>query len=679
MINYVYRGLKVFLFYLSVLSLCRLVFCLWLQEYWAAGSGWGELQTALWLGTRLSIQTAGVLTLAVVVPAGICTAVSKVWGQRLERAINGFLLTATSVLFVASFPYYRQFHSRFHQLLFNAGNDDMYALLVSLVQEFNLPVRLAGALLLGGALWWLLYRLIGSFGGGSGRGADRVTGLQYEGRLGSRSASGFGVGAGRKCRLALLAVGLYVLGRLVVFGGSWGWETALEWENVGVTNDAFMNEAILDDYQAIYRGYRMNNRLLACNGLNFTAEQIKLLAAARAGLPPDSDNLDSYLRRSAGGAVIEKPQQIFLIVSESYANWPLLDKYADLHIADGMRGLIAEEDSDYCPAMLPNGASTISALTGVVTGLADANLYLTTMPESFAAPYVTALAPQMERLGYETAFWYAGPASWERIGAFTRAQGFGHFYGRGDMPEEAEGSVWGCDDEYLYDEVLKRVRTDTASFNVIMNASNHSPYSVDVAGKGFDAEAVRRRLPEAVQGDDWLLRELGHYWYADREMARFVAELKKRYPDCLIMLVGDHADRYNIDKTPSMYERYVIPFIVTGRGVHKGTLLPDSAGSQIDIGPTLIELIAPKGFEYYAVGGSLSRDNRQGVNYGFWITRDFIGEADRAPLEPVRIEGSQGRHFDEALLQQYIDTVRSVSWWRPKYGPVLDERLLEGW
>ena len=677
MINYVYRGLKVFLFYLSVLSLCRLIFCLWLQEYWAPGTGWGELQTTLWLGTRLSIQTAGVLTLAAMVPAGLCTAVSVAWGQRLERALNGFLLAVTSVMFVASFPYYRQFHSRFHQLLFNAGNDDMYALLVSLVQEFNLPVRLAGALLLGGALWWLLYRLIGSFGSGSDGRADRVTGLQYRsgGFAGGRHLK---AGSAVWCRRLALAAGLYVLGRLVVFGGSWGWETALEWENVGVTNDAFMNEAVLDDYQAVYRGYRMNNRLLACNGLNFTAEQIRLLAAARAGMPADSDNLDTYLRRSAGGAVIERPRQVFLIVSESYANWPLLDKYARLHIADGMRELITGEDSDYCPTMLPNGASTISALTGVVTGLADANLYLTTMPESFAGPYITALAPQMERLGYDTAFWYAGPASWERIGAFTGAQGFRHFYGRGDMPEEAEGSVWGCDDEYLYAEVLKGVRPDTDSFNVIMNASNHSPYSVDVAGKGFAAEAVRQALPEAVRGDEWLLRELGHYWYADRELARFVAALKERYPDCLIAIVGDHADRYNIDKLPSMYERYGVPFIITGRGVHKGTLLPDSAGSQIDIGPTLIELIAPKGFEYYAVGGSLSRDNRQGVNYGFWITRDFIGEADRAPLEPVQIEGSQGRSINEAALQQYIDTVRSVSWWRPKYGPVLDERLLEG-
>lgn len=88
-------------------------------------------------------------------------------------------------------------------------------------------------------------------------------------------------------------------------------------------------------------------------------------------------------------------------------------------------------------------------------------------------------------------------------------------------------------------------------------------------------------------------------------------------------------------------------------------------------------MVAPKGFAYYAIGSSLTRSNRQGVNYGFWITRDFIGEADKIPLEPVQIEGSQGRPINEPALQHYIDAVRSISWWRPKYGPVLDEALLK--
>lgn len=662
MMNCIYRGLKVFLYYLSVLSLCRLIFCLILHEYWGPNTGWEDLLQTLWLGSRLSIQTAGILALFTAVPAGLINILSHLWSRRVESFLSGIVLTITSILFVASFPYYGQFHSRFHQLLFNAGNDDMYALFISLVQEFNLPLRLTGALLLAFCLWRGLKYLL-AWGEAKPRTAYS---LYIKSSLGKSIAKG-----------TAMALVLYVLGRLVVFGGSWGWETALEWENVGVTKDSFMNEAILDDYQAIYRGYRMNNRMLACNGLNFTAEQIQQLAGELAGRSADSNNLDDYLRREAQGAQVAKPKQIFLIVSESYANWPLLDKYSKLHIADGMKGIIAGEDADYCNAMLPNGASTISAMTGVTTGLADANLYLTTMPESFKQPYITAIAPQMEKLGYTTNFWYAGPATWERIGAFTEAQGFQHFYGRGDMPEEAEGSVWGCDDEYLYAQVLQKVSPDTSSFNVILNVSNHSPYTVDVAAKGFDADKLRQALPPEAAKDDWLVNELGHYWYADRELAGFVKNLKERYPDCLVMIVGDHADRYNIDKQPSMYERYVVPFVVTGAGVHKGTLLPDSAGSQIDIGPTIIEMVAPQGFAYYAIGSSLTRSNRQGVNYGFWITRDFMGEADRIPLEPVQIEGSQGRPINEPALQHYIDAVRSISWWRPKYGPVLDEALLK--
>lgn len=662
MMNCIYRGLKVFLYYLSVLSLCRLIFCLVLHEYWGPNTGWEDLLQTLWLGSRLSIQTAGILALFTAVPAGLINILSHLWSRRVESFLSGIVLTITSILFVASFPYYGQFHSRFHQLLFNAGNDDMYALFISLVQEFNLPLRLAGALLLAFCLLRGLKYFL-AWGEVKPRSAYS---LYTKSSLGKSIAKG-----------AVMALVLYVLGRLIVFGGSWGWETALEWENVGVTKDSFMNEAILDDYQAIYRGYRMNNRMLACNGLNFTAEQIQQLAGELAGRSADSNNLDDYLRREAQGAQVAKPKQIFLIVSESYANWPLLDKYSKLHIADGMKGIIAGEDADYCNAMLPNGASTISAMTGVTTGLADANLYLTTMPESFKQPYITAIAPQMEKLGYTTNFWYAGPATWERIGAFTEAQGFQHFYGRGDMPEEAEGSVWGCDDEYLYAQVLQRVSPDTPSFNVILNVSNHSPYTVDVAAKGFDADKLRQALPPEAAKDDWLVNELGHYWYADRELAGFVKNLKAKYPDCLVLIVGDHADRYNIDKQPSMYERYVVPFVVTGAGVHNGTLLPDSAGSQIDIGPTLIEMVAPKGFTYYAIGSSLTRSNRQGVNYGFWITRDFMGEADRIPLEPVQIEGSQGRPINEPALQHYIDAVRSISWWRPKYGPVLDEALLK--
>jgi hypothetical protein len=545
----------------------------------------------------------------------------------------------------------------FNQMLFTGANDDIYALFITMIQQYWLPVRLAGALLLACALWrllicWLRWTPVERWL----RGVSLAAPLRWLGRL-------------------VFLGGIYLAVLLGIFGGSLGWQTAVDWENAGVTKDEFLNEAILDNPQAIYRAWVLNNRMLACNGLDFTVEDIRVLAALLAGRQPDSDNLDDYLQKQAQGARIDKPRHVFVILSESFANWPLLDKYKDIPIATGMRALLAEPDTDYCPTFLPNGASTVSAVTGVVTGLADANLYLTTMPESFREPYVTASAPQMKKLGYTTDFWYAGPATWERIGAFTQAQGFEHFYSRGDFGD-VPGSVWGCEDEYLYAEVLAEL-SDTPGFHVILNASNHSPYDVDVEAKGFDKEAVRAALPPEAQADEELLRELGHYWYADRELAKFVREVKERYPDSVFVIVGDHADRYNIDKTPSTYERYGIPFIIAGCGIHKGTLLADSAGSQIDIVPTLIELIAPQGFNYMAIGSSLTTVNKRGVNYGFWITRQAIGKADMVPLVPEAVDGEVLPAIDDQAMQDYINAVRSLSWWRPKYGPMLDASLLK--
>ena len=658
----VVRGLLVFFFYLAVLSLCRAVFCYVLAEYLGQSTSWADIQLALASGTRLSVQTSGIMALVTLVPAGLTGLVKPAWGHGLQKLLSGITLLVTDIGFFASFPYYQQFHSRFNQLFFNAVNDDMYALFISFIQEFNLIPRLIGAIAMTVILWKLLQYLWGKCDYLIGQVRDAAKSLHY----------------GLQVLLALMLVIIYIWGRLVIFGGSLSWENAVDWENAGVTKDEFLNEVILDDYQALYRGYRMNSRMLACNGLNFTAEQIKQLAAQLSGKPADSDNLDVYLQREAQGAQIANPKHIFVIVSESYANWPLLPQYEKLHIADGMKGVIAAADSDYCPAMLPNGSSTVSAVTGIVTGLADANLYLTTMPESFKEPYPTAIAPQMEKLGYATSFWYAGPATWERVGAFTTAQGFQHFYSRGDMPENAAGSVWGCDDEYLYEAVLQGVPQEQDTFSVVLNVSNHSPYTIDLEAKGFPEETVRSALPEELQNDAGLLKELGHYWYADKEMAEFITKIKAKYADALIVVVGDHGDRYNLEKMPGLYERYTVPFIITGNGVHKGLLLPDSAGSQIDIGPTLLELIAPKGFKYMSIGSSLSRNNRMGINYGFYITRDFIGESYNDPPKMQAIPSGTGKAVDMQQLQNYMDAVHSISWWRPKYGPVLDESLLEG-
>lgn len=640
--------IKTFVFFWLLLCIYRIIFIGGMHEYIAVDSDFSLIFTAIYSGAKLSLQTAGVLTLCMLI-----SLVAEGFSKRLRwfRQVCSFcVLFITTLLFIARFPFYQQFHSGFNQMIFTAMHEDVYALFISLIEEFHLPLKLCIVVLLVCVLNYIFNKFI-----------DKKWGFFKWSKLKS------------KYRLIILLIGVYLLATLSLYGGGWSWKSGVNWENAGITNDTFLNESILDDYQAIYRAYANQMRMEACNGLSFSAQNVRDLAKSLTNKDGGND-LSIYLAKEATGAKIEKPKHIFVIVSESYANWPLLDKYSNLHIADNMKKIIAEDDTIYTSHMLPSGSSTVGALMTVVTGMANSNLYLTTMPEALANPYITATAPQMKNLGYETSFWYAGPATWENIQEFTLAQGFDNFYSRGNIDPNATGSVWGADDEYLYDAIFKQIDDNKMTFSVILNTSNHSPFNIDLEKVGFDASKVVEGLPDKEKNNQELIKELGHFWYADKMASDFINKVKAKYPDSLFIFVGDHADRYNIDKVPTMYERYSVPLIITGKGIQKDLLPEDMAGSQIDIMPTVIDLIAPEGFTYYSVGKSLS-ENKLGQSYAFWITADAIGNTDDLVEKPQYF--NREVLPDRTVLENYINGVRAISWWLGKYGTIIDEALLQ--
>jgi phosphoglycerol transferase MdoB-like AlkP superfamily enzyme len=639
------QDIKLFIYLLVLFMLFRIGFIGIMQAYLGDGTNWTDILLALYYGLKLSLKSAGLLAATSFLSCLIFYCISPKRVVYVRKLIGSVYTIVLTILFFARIPFYQQFHSGFNQLIFNTVNDDVYALVISLIDQFNLPLRLVGALVGAGFLCFLFCKWLD-------------TRIFYLPKLKNWYAN-------IAMRLVFLVV-LYQFAVFVNFGGSLSFAGNIDWENSGVTKDQLLNEAILDDGQALYRAYEINGRLASSTGLMFEPTQIAGYAHQLTGKQIESDNLDDYLKKSAQGLREEKPKQVFLIISESYANWPLLDKYKNLNIANGVKNIIAEPDSAYVSTFLPNGMSTISGVMGIVTGFTDANLYLTTMPEAYKEPYSTAIAPQMKKLGYRAKFWYAGPSSWERVKDFSLAQGFDDFYGSGDF-EGATGNVWGWDDEYLYDAVLKGVKTAEPSFNIVLNVSNHSPFTVDLDKAGFDREAVTAQLPDSVKNDQELVKQLGHFWYADKMLAEFVARAKEKYPDSVFIIVGDHADRMNIDKTPTMYERYGIPFVVTGKGISKESLPAGVAGSHIDVMPTLLELIAPKSFTYYSVGNSLTKGNAFGANYGFWITPNYIGKTDMV-AQPEPITSPEAPEPDPTMVQGTVEAVRSVSWWRSKYG-----------
>jgi len=654
----VQRDIKLFAFILLTLCVYRAYFMFYMAGYLSPSAGADDVLLALLTGLRLSLKTAGAVTLPAFVlcslPLLALPRLAPVL-RRLRFCWGGLAAFAFAVLFQARFPFYRQFQTSFNMQVAAGLNDDAAVLAEMMLREYGLLWRLCIALLLTAVSLYVLRSLL----------LVRRTYALPALRSGVQRAV-FSLG------LLFLFAAAFVFVR---FGGSFTYAGGVNWENAGVTSDAFLNECILDDGQALYRVRSMHKRLKSGDIVGVDKEHVRALAVEAAGHAElSADTLTPYLTRTAQGASIPKPRHIFIVLGETYAQWPMLETYAALHAADGIKGLIREPNAYYSRRFMPNGDFTSIAITGLVTGLSEVNQHVNYVARSLREAYPTAMAPQFKRLGYAVDFWYGGVSSWEGMDRFSIAQGFDHFYGYPDFHAE-KVNAWGTSDEQLFSALFQHLADEPPTVHLIMTVSNHPPYNIDVAAEGFDlarARAETAQLPN-VDDPDQLALELGHYWYMDKIVTQFVHETMKKYPDSLFVITGDHAVRMNPSRTPTMYEYQSVPLVLYGQGVTPAVLAPDVVGGHTNIVPTLIELIAPAGFSYVSIAPSLTENNMGAAfNRDYFLTRSVMGRVNTKETEllPGAAEEDPAAAYD--LLQRRMAILRTLSWQLIEHGDSLE-------
>ena len=654
----VQRDIKLFAFILLTLCVYRAYFMFSMAGYLSPSAGTDDVLLALLTGLRLSLKTAGAVTLPAFVlcslPLLALPRLAPVL-RRLRFCWSGLAALVFAVLFQARFPFYRQFQTSFNMQVAAGLNDDAAVLAEMMLREYGLLWRLCIALLLTAVSLYVLRSLL----------LVRRTYALPALRSGVQRAV-FSLG------LLFLFAAAFVFVR---FGGSFTYAGGVNWENAGVTSDAFLNECILDDGQALYRVRSMHKRLKSGDIVGVDKEHVRALAVEAAGHAElSADTLTPYLTRTAQGARIPKPRHIFIVLGETYAQWPMLENYAALHAADGIKGLIQEPNAYYSRRFMPNGDFTSIAITGLVTGLSEVNQHVNYVARSLREAYPTAMAPQFKRLGYAVDFWYGGVPSWEGMDRFSIAQGFDHFYGYPDFHAE-KVNAWGTSDEQLFSALFQHLADEPPTVHLIMTVSNHPPYNIDVAAEGFDlarARAETAQLPN-VDDPDQLALELGHYWYMDKIVTQFVHETMKKYPDSLFVITGDHAVRMNPSRTPTMYEYQSVPFVLYGQGVTPAVLAPDVVGGHTNIVPTLIELIAPAGFSYVSIAPSLTENNMGAAfNRDYFLTRSVMGRVNTKETEllPGAAEEDPAAAYD--LLQRRMAILRTLSWQLIEHGDSLE-------
>lgn len=639
--------IKALLFFLLLYTVLRLFFLGAFWELWWAEPG-GQLVKTFWYGFRINLKSAGISVIVWILFCGFPSLFLNKIPQWWKKIANLSLVLWISFIWLtglAEISYYQYLGSGYDHMLFQGANESWADLSATLLPNWwTWGLLLIG--IVGSYLWFCLWRKWKNF---------PILPSPFKNSLGKNLIYSF-----------ILLLVLILLAIYCRFGGSLTYSRSLHWENYAVIGNDTLDEAVLDSTQGLYRAWKQRKLLAENVKMTITEKELQTFLHE---LNPEKKNISSallsdYLQRNTGGAQISKPRHIFILLGESQGEWPLYPEYKDLHIADGMQEIIHRPDSVWIQEVLPNGPYTPMGLQSVVIGLADAKQSPQFQKESYRQIYETGIAPQLAKLGYESNFWYGGPSTWEDIEDFVEAQGFSHFFSMGELKssEKEQKNVWGISDHDLYSGILSHFSDASPSVNVILTTSNHAPFSINYIEEGFPLEKVKQALPPERRGDQRLLDRLGHYWYADREMARFVAAIRERYPDSLFILTGDHGMRLNIEGNPSLQRSVCVPVVISGPGISPRLFPQGNAASQLQIVPTLIELIAPKDFSYYSLLPSMTQKNSYAANGEYWMVNQTMGSRLQSVISPPNSSDAPLRNpqWEKALL--------AVSWWRVMKG-----------
>ena len=386
-----------------------------------------------------------------------------------------------------------------------------------------------------------------------------------------------------------------------------------------------------------------------------------------------ANDIDGSILKTFSGefTLPEKPLHVFVLFMERYDSWPLLPAYNVLNTTKGLKSLI--ENGIHFKNFLPGATTTMPSIQVALMGLP----YIGLEAQHFTTEaYPGAIAKNMSSLGYKTRFFYGGSLKWQQIGLVSSSQGFDEVFGAGHVNDYLEKNEWGIDDQSLFKFISKVVKANRSpSFNLVLTSTNHPPY--DLPLEKFDVPVDK--IGEAIDTLGFSngsrrvnVNRMGHLWYSDRIMKFFVQTMQNNFPSALFVITGDHDSRAHIHLDAPLYELASVPLVLAGPDSLKDMASdPFQVGSHLDIASTLVELIAPKGFNYSSFGHSMLSASHPPFTFGsdnLFLTGNYIGKQD----DPGFSQSFDGELItvpqDTKTYIEHIKALKTVIWWRLLYG-----------
>ena len=217
---------------------------------------------------------------------------------------------------MARIPYYKIFNAAFNMMLINGAHDDIKAIIITAIEEYQLLWRLPVAIVIGLLLTGIL------------RMVYKYTGVkEFE-------------ACKRKPLVAVLTiVFVAVFCVFVRYGGAFDYARSINWESAARLKSNLLNEAVLDDGQALYRVRSGKKMLAKVTNVNISKEELRQKIALAGGNPQAKTIDEAFLHTVKQPKLSHKPSNVVLVVGESFGQWPFLAQFKDLGLVDRMLAL----------------------------------------------------------------------------------------------------------------------------------------------------------------------------------------------------------------------------------------------------------------------------------------------------------------------------------------------------
>jgi hypothetical protein len=442
-----------------------------------------------------------------------------------------------------------------------------------------------------------------------------------------------------------------------------------------LNNDIFFTRAAIDDLIALKRVWEhpLHESLTHTDAQNEVSIEKIIPEPARKHWKSLPNPLYAF-ERKAGGARIKKPQQIFLVVGECYSQLPFDKIYEPLHIVAGGKKFREDIHTVSLNNFLPAGEISRPSLVGLISGIFDARLELNEREEFWQGTLPTALPVQLKKLGYESIYWYGGNAAYGNMNKFALANGFDQVMSATEFCAEDTPRTWiGVYDHIFLEtaaKMIKKMNTGKSMVHFVYTTSNHSPFKINQKKMGYDAERIMPEAPKEIKNDRKAQKALGTHWYSDWALSHFIEDMKRTFPDSLIIVTGDHSyipimlNKMLHRGEYTFREKFCTSFMMYHREINQDILAGNTIGGHMHIMPTIIELIAPKGFTYYSLFSPMTEPVDHVLTPYHWLTLDAIGARGDDFYQPLTVSAGEipTLKWDNPFTKQADDWCALTSW-----------------